>query len=58
VEADRISEMAAAVEAGFMNYMRNTNKGMTIVATTRTGGADNEEEDDETGDDSAYMEPL
>jgi hypothetical protein len=58
VEADRISDMAAAVEAGFMNYMRNTEKGMSIVAKTRTGGADNEEEEDEAGDDSAYMEPF
>jgi hypothetical protein len=59
VEADRISEMAAAAEAGFMNYMRNTEKGMAIVAKTRTGIApDNEEEEGETGDDSAYMEPF
>jgi hypothetical protein len=44
--------------AGFMNYMRNTKKGLTIVAKTRTGGADNDKEEDETGDDSAYMEPF
>jgi hypothetical protein len=47
VEADRSSEMAAAAEAGFMNYMRNTDRGAALIAKRTTGGADNTNEDDD-----------
>jgi hypothetical protein len=38
-----MSGEAAAAEAGFMNYMRNTERGISLIAK-RTGGSDKTKE--------------
>jgi hypothetical protein len=64
VEQDRLSDLAATAEAGFLTYIRDTERGKAILAkqTRRSRGSsgqpeeEEEEEEDHQLTTRAYME--